>query len=448
MSSLVGVLLILILPKFISISDYSYWQLYLLYISFVGVLHFGLADGIYLRQGGREYKDLDKRSLASQFWFLFAFEAIVAAGFIFYAMFFIPDIDKRIVVTLVSANFILMNLRTFLQMILQGTNRILAFSKNLIIEKILFAFLVVLLISLGLHKFEYFIFADLFAKTTMLVLLCYTCKDIVFQRTNRLKLTIGEVVVNIQVGINLVLANIAAILIIGITRLIIENIWSIETFGKVSLTLSIANLVMVFISATSIVLFPIIKRAKPESLSRIYTTLRTLLMAVVLGALILYYPVYHIFTLWLPNYANTLAYVALLFPVCVYEAKMSMLINTYFKALRKEKLILSINVGTVILSMSMSFFTAVILHNLTLTVLSIVIALAARAIIAEVVLSKLLKISVAVDIFVETFMTAVFILSAWFLGGWLGLSVYLFVYVVYLLVKMSGLKKAATLLRG
>lgn len=448
LASLVSILLVLILPKFISISDYSYWQLYLLYVSFVGVLHLGLADGVYLRQGGKEYKDLDKRALASQFWLLCAFEAFMAVLFVSYAIFFMTDVNKSTVIMLVALNFVLMNLRTFLQMILQGTNRILAFSKNLIVEKLLFAFLAVVLIVFGKDKFEYFIFADIFAKTLMLVLLCYTCKDIILAKKNSLGMTIDEAVVNVGIGINLVIANIAGILIIGVTRLFIENAWNIETFGKVSLTLSVANLVMVFISATSIVLFPIIKRAKPESLPKIYTTLRTLLMAIVLGALILYYPAHYIFSLWLPHYADVLIYAAILFPVCVYEAKMSMLILTYLKALRKERYILAINVGAVMLSVLVSVLAAIILKNLALTVLSIVVVLAIRATIAEVVLSKLLKIRVLIAILSETLMTAIFIVSAWFLGGWMGLGIYVAAYGAYVAVKRGDIIKAAILLRG
>ena len=57
----------LILPKFISEYQYALWQTYLLYIGYVGILHFGLLDGIVLRYSQYDYDELDKPKIRSQF---------------------------------------------------------------------------------------------------------------------------------------------------------------------------------------------------------------------------------------------------------------------------------------------------------------------------------------------------------------------------------------------
>ena len=51
----------LILPKFISEYQYALWQTYLLYIGYVGILHFGLLDGIVLRYSQYDYDELEDR---------------------------------------------------------------------------------------------------------------------------------------------------------------------------------------------------------------------------------------------------------------------------------------------------------------------------------------------------------------------------------------------------
>ncbi len=56
----VSTLVVLIVPKFIGVTEYGYWQLYIFYTNYVGVLHFGWLDGIYLRYGGYHYRDLDR----------------------------------------------------------------------------------------------------------------------------------------------------------------------------------------------------------------------------------------------------------------------------------------------------------------------------------------------------------------------------------------------------
>ncbi len=41
--------------------------------------------------------------------------------------------------------------------------------------------------------------------------------------------------------------------------------------------------------------------------------------------------------MWLPEYADSLQYMGILFPIVIYEGRMSLLINTYLKTIRKEK---------------------------------------------------------------------------------------------------------------
>ena len=66
-SVLVGFVLNLVVPKFIDEYDYSYWQTFLLYSQYLGVLHFGLMDGIVLRYAQYDYEELDKKSVRSEY---------------------------------------------------------------------------------------------------------------------------------------------------------------------------------------------------------------------------------------------------------------------------------------------------------------------------------------------------------------------------------------------
>ncbi len=61
----------LLVPKLVSIEQYALWQTYVLYMSYVGIFHFGLLDGIVLRYSKYDYEYLDKPRLNSQFRILF-----------------------------------------------------------------------------------------------------------------------------------------------------------------------------------------------------------------------------------------------------------------------------------------------------------------------------------------------------------------------------------------
>ncbi len=254
-NTLVSIILVLFVPKLLGVKEYSYWQLYLFYASYVGFFHFGWADGVYLRFGGKNYNELDKRYFNTQFWLLTFMEVAVAAIISVVSILTISDMNKKVILIYISVCCVLQLPRTLLQYLLQTTNRISDYAKNYMLDRLAYAVLVIGMLLLGIRNYEMLICADLFARGFTLVLLCLTCRDIVFKKVSNICSGVRDAWCNIAVGSKLMVANIASLLITGIVRLAIENHWSIETFGKVSLTMTVSNLLMVFINAVSIVMY-------------------------------------------------------------------------------------------------------------------------------------------------------------------------------------------------
>ncbi|MGL4607825.1 MAG: lipopolysaccharide biosynthesis protein [Eubacteriaceae bacterium] len=439
---MVSTLVILVIPKLIGIEEYGYWQLYLFYTSYIGFLHFGWNDGIYLRFGGEKYENLNKNLFFSQFIELFLFQVIIGIIIWGVAIFFISDINQKLLIKMAGIAMILSNSRLMLLFILQATNRIKEYAKNTMLDRIVYVGLVVVFLLLGIRNYKIMILSDLFGKFIGLVFAAFLCREIVFNKISNFHLTIQEAILNISIGIKLMFANIASLLIIGIVRFGIERTWDIETFGKISLTLSISNMMMIFINAVGIIMFPILRRTNQENLSNIYTIMRDFLMAFLLGSLIFCYPLKTVMQLWLPQYAESLLYMALVFPIFIYEGKMALLVNTYLKALRKEKPMLKINVVIMSLSFITTYICTQVLHNFDLTIISIVFLLALRSLMAEVYLSKELKIDIKKDIILELILTIIFIFSGWYINSWTSLLIYGIAYIIYLFVKRKKINIA------
>lgn len=445
-NTLVSMILVLFVPKILSVREYSYWQLYLFYASYVGFFHFGWADGIYLRFGGKKYEELDKKYFHMQFWLLSIFEVFVAVIFCGIS-FFMPDVNKQVVIRAVGICCVLQLPRTLLQYLLQTTNRITDYAKNYLFEKIIYAILVVVALAAGIRQFEILVLADLVARLVTLILLIRECKDIVFIKIEHLFDGLKEAWVNVNVGIKLMFANIASQLLIGIVRWAIQNKWSVETFGKVSLSITASNLLMVFISAVSVVLYPLLKDINPEKYVEIYTKIRTILMVVVLGMLIVYYPAKVILSWWLPQYAESLKYMALLFPMCVFESKMTMLINTYLKALREEKAIMLINWAVVIITVISTAIFVYGMGNLLFAIVSLTFLIGTRCSIGELYLAKTLGFSPIKDIIYEWLMVIVFMFVSWKIDSWLSFAIYAVVYLIYMLVKRGEVKEVINMVK-
>ncbi len=80
-----------IVPKLLGLEQYGYWQLYLFYVGYTGFFHFGLADGIYLRYGGKYYDELDKAMMHSQYWLLTVLEIVIFIAIILFSIYRVED---------------------------------------------------------------------------------------------------------------------------------------------------------------------------------------------------------------------------------------------------------------------------------------------------------------------------------------------------------------------
>lgn len=448
MSLIISSVITFIVPKFLEVDSYGYFQLYLFYVSYIGFFHFGWCDGVFLRYAGAYYDKLDKKLFSGQFYLLVIFEILIGTLIMCYGYFFVPDETKWFVIACVGISTVLIIPKSLLQYLLQGTNRIKEYAVITMIEKIITVVGILLLFVIKYASYQAVIVADLMGKLAALIYSVFCCNDIVFEKPYKFNKSIAEAIINVKVGINLMLANISSFLIIGLIRIAIEKKWDISTFGKISLTISISNLLLVVIKAVANVIFPLLKRMSQDKYSEIYIILRDCMMIPLLGMLVFYYPIKTILSSWLPNYADSLKYMAILFPICIYESKVTLLINTYLKALRKEKWLLAVNAATVLFSALLSYISVFVLQNLDTAILSIVILLACRCIISEVLLTNLIEnANLYKNIILENILSILFIITSWSIGGMLGLLLYMVCYLIYLFLKRNSILELAGLLK-
>lgn len=434
-SLMISTLIVVVIPKLIGIEMYGYWQLYIFYSSYVGFMHFGWNDGVYLRYGGKEYEKLDKEKFFSQFYMLLFSQ--LSIGVILYLASGLLDMsaDKTFIIQMTAVCLVLNNVRGMLTFLLQATNRFKEYAKITILDRLLYVIFIIAFLLLSIRDYRFMIVADLLGKGLSLAYAMWLCRDIVIQSMRKFRLTFKETWQNISAGIMLMFSSIASMLIIGIVRFGIEQGWNVGVFGKVSLTLSISNLFMTFINAIGLILFPLLRRTDRKKYPELYITMRTMLMPALLGILLLYHPIRLVLSTWLPQYTDSLMYMAILFPISIYEGKMSLLIITYLNTMRKERQMLMINVITLLISIITTLITTLWLENLVGAILTIPILLAIRSILAELYLSKVLDISVLKDIAVELIMTVIFIASGWYFQNYMTILIYGGAYAIYLLLK-------------
>lgn len=424
-------------PKLIGVAEYGYFQLYLFYAAYAGCLHFGCSDGIYLRYGGLEYDELDKKKFYSQFYMVMMLQLLLAALILAITLVYVDNANRVFVVSMVLLSMIFTNTTSVLTFILQATNRIReAASINIISRTLYVAFFLVLIFSNASYKLM--IIADLVGKVVAFVYAVLITKDIVFIRLKTQLFDWVEWWANVLVGSRLMLANIAGMLVIGVFRLGAEVAWTIEDFGKLSLALSLSVFFAVFINASSVVLFPIIRKASDKSIKQVYVHARTILMAIMLTFLIGYYPLKLLLIYWLPNYAESIFFFGILLPIGIYECRTTLLVNTYLKALYKEKYILWSNLISLLLSV---FATALCiwLNSFYGLVAGILIVTATKAIIAEYKLAEIMTLNLRIEHVWENVLIICFVLINILCSVTAGFLIYFFVLSLYIWLKKQDM---------
>lgn len=446
-SVFVSMLMILVLPKIMTMEDYGIWQLFMFYFSYVGFFHFGWIDGIYLRYGGQNFSALSRKTFGGQFWLLLI---LLLVEFAIVNILLVSGIIKNSILIFVlrvsSIAGVFYIIFAYVNFILQLSDKIKEYARNIILERFLILLLTLICITLIETKYDKVIYVTIMSEFLAMSFGLYTIRDLIFVERDTLYNAMNEAYVNISAGSKLMLANIAGMLILGIIRFGISQEWDIVTFGKVSLTLNISNFLMVFISAVSIVLFPILKRINQDRLAEIYVLLRNILSYSLLAMLITYYPLKILLLYWLPKYSDSLVYMGLLLPICVFESKLQMLVNTYLKSLRQEALMLKINFVSVVFALLMTYVTVVLFHNLKLAILSIVINFAFRLLLAEYFIEKLLSLKLRKDSIEELIVVSSFIFINVHESTY-GILIYLAVYLIYALINKKQLKKTVKKIR-
>lgn len=441
-SLLVGVAVVLLVPKLVGVEEYGYFQLFLFFIGYVGFFHFGWADGIILRYAGERWERLNRPRFAGQTAFFLLFE-ISLWGLFCFASWICGEEGSRLYVLLstgLCAVLVLAN--TFFRFILQATNRIRAFAFLTLLERLTYLLLVLIGLVLKERSFHFYIATYIGAQSISLAVAVFFCRDILQTRPERWQNIWRETRICLVVGSKLMVANIASMLILGVLRFGIERVWGVATFGKVSLLLSAISFLFIFVNAVSTVLLPSLRGETDDRLRELYFPLRCSLSWFLLLSFAFVWPVQEIAKWWLPAYADALNLLPLVLPVCLYECTVNLTTGTYLKVLRMEKDFLWGNSWALAVSLVLMLIFMVIWKNLPLTILSMSIALAARLWLLEYRLIGRLGISVRPILLTETVVCVAYVMLCAGIGGWQGALFYAVVVLAAAVVSWQVYLKA------
>lgn len=420
---LIGVMRATIIPLYLGLADFGYWQVYLLYLGLIGILSLGYFDGIYLNYGGLTERDLSFNKLRSAG----VIYLIISVFFMLLLYLFIDqaglDESKRITLLYLLPNIILIGLTSYYLIVFQITNQIYKYSRYLIVDKIFFILSLPLLIVTEKLSFQSLILLDIISRCVLLLLLVLKYNHYVFGNRDDLKAGFSFFVKNIGDGSKLLLANMAGMILLVLGRLYVENNFSITEFSVYAFGISVTNILLMAVGSVSVVLYPTLKNMNDSECLIFFSKSNRIIDFIFVLALLFYFPAYFVIDNYMLEYVGVLPYLSLLFIICLLQCKMQTLLNTYYKVLRQERRMLIDNINTIIVACVFLYLVNVFYNSVYAVVLSLAIAMLGRTVLSEIYLRKCLKLNVK-PVWFNVLLVILFIVLTGFCGGLTSFELY------------------------
>ena len=442
LSLVLSVLLSLAIPKILNVEQYGYWQLFIFYTGYVGIFHFGFIDGIYLRLGGCRYDDLNFPLLGKELRIFILSQIVIAVGMIIAGIILINDFERSLIIIMTAIYLPIVNISNYFGYIFQSVNKTQLYSFSVMTDKICALIGVVILLLFKCPSVIPYCLVYILGRIICLVYCVWNGRNLIITSCIFSRSVLKDMFENISAGIKLMISNLVSMLIIGSGRMVIDQIWGIETFGKFSTAISLINFTLQFISQVSMVLFPTLRVVNQDKLHEVFQTGQRYLGLILSFGLVLYFPIRIFMYYWLPDYYESMIYLAVLMPICIFDGKMNVLCTTYFKVIREEKKLMIINVISLLSSFVLSLIGGYIAQNMEIIVFGMVLTIIVRSVVSETVLSKIMHISISLNTWIEIILSIVFVGCASILDVKVGFFIYCLCYLTYLCVNYRSIRSA------
>ncbi len=332
----------LIIPKLMGASNYGYYKVYTLYMSYTALFHFGFVDGVLLKHAGQEYDTLDKKVFRLNTKFYITFQAVVSIIIAFVSVLFFSGV-YRFVVFAIAVDTFSTNVTTYYQFVSQSTMRFNELSKRKIlyaIFKLCATGLIILVYRAGYISevpCQLYIGAIIFINAILMLWYVFTYRDITFGKYNNFHDSWKLLRDYFVTGISLTLAFQVANLVLSLDQQFVSLLFDSKTYGIYAFAYSILNMATTVMGAASMALFPNLKRRGVDTIERDMPMGIAVISMMVFAGHLFYYPLNIFVKYVLPEYLPSLVYFRIIFPGLALSSSISAIMFNYYKVLNRQR---------------------------------------------------------------------------------------------------------------
>lgn len=427
-----------LIPKFLGVEDYAYIKLFSFYAGYVGILHFGFLDGIYIKFGSYDYKNLPKEKFRGYFKFLFLFQVIESIILSLIVYMFIKDINRSIVMYSVVFNVFIINITSMYGYIHQFTKRFKMFSINTVLAKLLYVVGCLALFAFNMYGYNEYIILQTVVNIIILALYVWNNKEITIGKSESIRENLDEYMLLIKNGFFIMIGNLMTIIILGIDRFFVDRFFTIKDFAMYSFAYTLVSLFCILLNSLTMVLYPYLTRAKEDSYKKVYETIR-ISISMLMGATLAGYFIIKIVVIkFVPQYVGSFNIIVFLIPTLIFSAHISILIANFYKVLNKTKDYTKNNIVALFLGIIANFIGYFIYKDVVSISIATLIAFIIWVLYSDTYFKKKLKVDILKSQIFDILIVIIFIISAISLNWYIGLIVYCSSFIIIIALKYKA----------
>lgn len=316
-----------LLPKYLSMESYADIKTFQLYVTYAGFLHLGYIDGMYLRYGGKNFKNINTDELSNDIATLRNFQIITMV-----ILLIIGLLTGDFMVLAFGAAVMPLNMATYFKFLYQATGEFGKYGKVMnITTGVTFAINMLIVVLFQSDNSHLLVLSYVFLDIVIWLFLEFISKKLITIRI--FAFSLKSIVENIRQGFFLMLGTFSSILLTSMDRWFVKLLLNVTSFAQYSFGVSMDNFLNVAITPITVTLYnyfcKVSEKEKIVNIRKYVTLFGTVIIAAA-------FPAKFILEIFLTEYIDATLVVFLLFAsqLCYLIVK-GIYVNLY-KAQRKQ----------------------------------------------------------------------------------------------------------------
>lgn len=316
-----------IVPAILSVESYSLVKTYTFYISYIGFFHFGFIDGMYIKYGGKDIKEINRYDYKVEHHIFVAFQILITLIFMTLSFFM-----KDMTVFLMAISIVPINLFSFYKLFYQATGQFRLYAKYSYIYTVVYLICnIVLVLIFKSQNYILYCMTNIVANLFVFIFMEYRF----FKEMRTVKVNLSwQPLLNMKIGIFILIGNLSVVLFYALDRWFIKLFFDINQFGYYSFAISMLNIINVLVSAISVTFYNYL--SKDEDWNKIKEIKKYF---IILGSFASfgYFVLAGIVSIYLKKYIPALNIISISFAAYPYMIVINALYVNLYKARKCEK---------------------------------------------------------------------------------------------------------------